>query len=99
MKRIIQLLTFSLLLCSNQLQAQAPKTFSSDPAAFFKELKGYMELTNKKETEKVMDAFEEIWLEEPKFSAEQQKIIIGTANNMLKKRMKPYPDFSNYVGA
>lgn len=95
----IRILILLLLLVSFQSNAQAPKSFSNDPAMFFKELKGYMELTNKKETEKVMDKFEEIWLEEPKFSAEQQLTIIGTANNMLKKRMKPYPDFSNYVAA
>lgn len=95
----IRVLILLLLLGSLQTNAQAPKSFSSDPATFFKELKGYMELTNKKETEKVMDKFEEIWLEEPKFSSEQQSTIIATANNMLKKRMKPYPDFSNYVAA
>jgi hypothetical protein len=95
----IKLIGLLLLLVTLEGNAQAPKSFSGDPAAFFKELKGYMELTNKKETEKVMDKFEEMWLEEPKFSGEQQKTIIATANDMLKKRMKPYPDFSNYVAA
>ncbi len=96
MKGLFMLLFF---FGSSALQAQAPKSFSSDPSQFFKELKSYMELTNKKETEKVMDQFEEIWLEEPKFSSEQQKRVIGICNDMLKKRMKPYPDFSNYVAA
>jgi hypothetical protein len=95
----IRILFIILLLSSLKVTAQAPKSFSNDPATFFKELKGYMELTNKKETEKVMDKFEEIWLEVPRFSTEQQGTIIATANNMLKKRMKPYPDFSNYVAA
>mgnify|MGYP000983147332 CR=1 FL=1 len=58
----IRVLILLLLLVSLQTHAQAPKSFSSDPATFFKELKGYMELTNKKETEKVMDKFEEIWI-------------------------------------
>ncbi|MBL7923743.1 MAG: hypothetical protein JNL88_06060 [Bacteroidia bacterium] len=88
-----------LFLTLAECQGQAPKSFSNDPAVFFKELKGYMELTNKKETEKVMDAFEEVWLKEPRFNGEQQRTVITTANNMLKKRMKPYPDFSNYVAA
>lgn len=94
--RIVILL---LILLPGFLPAQAPKSFSKDATLFFKELKGYMELFNKKETEKLMDRFEEIWLEEPRFSVEQQQVIIGTCNNMLKKRMKPYPDFSNYVQA
>lgn len=97
--KINYLLLLLLFFSSSRLDAQAPKSFSSEPALFFKELKGYMELTNKKETEKVMDQFEEMWLEEPKFSAEQQKRVIATSNDMLKKRMKPYPDFSNYVAA
>lgn len=76
---------------------QAPKTFSTDPAAFAKEIRAYMELTNKKETEKIMDRFDEIWLAQSRFSAQEQGTVIRTANNMLKKRLKPYPDFSNYI--
>ena len=69
--------------------AQAPKSFSSEPEAFFNELKGYMELTNKKETEKLMDKFELMWIKTPKFTGEQMRTIVATANDMLKKRMKP----------
>jgi len=96
MKRI---LIFLLLLAPFFSEAQAPKQFSSDPTAFFKELKGFMELTNKKETEKLLDQFEVIWVEEPKFTGDQQAIIIHTANDMLKKRMKAFPDFGNYLEA
>ncbi|MBK7964284.1 MAG: hypothetical protein IPK10_02495 [Bacteroidetes bacterium] len=56
-----------------------------------------MELTNKNETGKLMDKFELIWIKTPKFTGEQMRTIVATANDMLKKRMKPYPDFSNYV--
>jgi hypothetical protein len=56
-----------------------------------------MELTNKKETEKLMDKFELMWIKTQKFTGEQMRTIVATANDMLKKRMKPYPDFSNYV--
>lgn len=94
-KSLVSFLLF--LLASNLIVAQAPKSLSKEPEAFFKELKGYMELTNKKETEKLMDKFEIMWVKEPKFTGEQMRIIMGTANDMLKKRMKPYPDFSNYV--
>ncbi|MBK9637595.1 MAG: hypothetical protein IPO63_07175 [Bacteroidetes bacterium] len=86
-----------LFLISFNSLAQAPKSFSSEPEVFFKELKGYMELTNKNETEKLMDKFELMWIKTPKFTGEQMRTIVGTANDMLKKRMKPYPDFSNYV--
>lgn len=96
MKRIILLL---LLFVPTILFGQAPKQFSSDPLVFFKELKAFMELTDKKETEKMMDRFEKMWIEEPKFSSDQQSIIIKTGNDMLKKRMKAYPDFKNYLEA
>lgn len=91
------LLSFILLFSS--AEAQAPKSFSTDPAVFFKELKEFMELSNKKETEKLLDKFEIIWLETPKFSSEQMGIIMRTSNNMLKKRMKAFPDFTNYIQA
>ena len=91
---------FLLVILSNlSTLAQAPKSFNSEPEAFFKELKGYMELTNKNETEKLMDKFELIWLKEPKFTGEQMRTIVGTANDMLKKRMKPYPDSLNAMRA
>ncbi|CAN5504147.1 hypothetical protein BH11BAC2_BH11BAC2_10190 [soil metagenome] len=87
------------LLFSIQGMAQAPKSFNPDPLIYFKELKAFMELTNKKETEKILDRFEIIWIEQPKFSADQQALIITTSNNMLKKRLKSFPDFGNYLDA
>lgn len=81
------------------VKAQTQKAFSGDPVQFLKELRAYMELTNKQETERLLDAFELVWIEQPAFSSTQQSTVIRTANNMLKKRLKPYPDFSNYVKA
>ena len=94
-----QILILLVLFATMTASAQAPKQFSSESAAFFKELKGFMELTNKKETEKLLDQFEIIWMKEPKFTDDQQTIIIHTANDMLKKRMKAFPDYGNYLEA
>ncbi len=99
MKSIRIILGLLILLCSTPVWAQAPKSFSTETVAFFKELKAYLELTNKKEAEKLMDQFEEVWIENSRFTVEQQARIIATSNDMLKKRMKPYPDFSNYIAA
>lgn len=92
-------ISFILFFIISPLYAicQAPKSFSTDPATFAKEIRAYMELTNKKETEKIMDRFDEIWIEQSRFSVQEQGTVIRTANNMLKKRLKPYPDFSNYI--
>jgi hypothetical protein len=79
--------------------AQVQKPFSTDAPTFFKEIKAYLELTNKKETEKLTDRFELVWLEQPKFTADQQTTVVKTCNDMLKKRLKPFPDFSNYIEA
>lgn len=86
-----------LLFCPLFSIAQAPKSFSTDPTTFAKEIRSYMELTNKNETEKIMDKFDEIWIEQARFTVQEQGTVIRTANNMLKKRLKPYPDFSNYI--
>jgi hypothetical protein len=79
--------------------SQVQKPFSAEPQTFFKEIKAYLELTNKKETEKLTDRFELVWIEQPKFTADQQATVIKTCNDMLKKRLKPFPDFSNYIEA
>ena len=79
--------------------SQVQKPFSAEPQTFFKEIKAYLELTNKKETEKLTDRFELVWIEQPKFTGDQQAIVIKTCNDMLKKRLKPFPDFSNYIEA
>ena len=94
------LLVFALLLLSGlTAEAQVPKSFSENPEVFFKELTGYLAYYNKKEADRLNDEFENIWLVEKRFTPEQQSIVIQTANVMLKKRMKPFPDFSNYLTA
>ncbi len=95
MKRIL-ILSFSLLF--SNLYAQGPKSFSSDRTIFIKEMGDFLKSTNKKEAEKILDIFEPMWAE-GKFSGDQQMIISQTANNMLKKRLKAFPDFSNYLEA
>ncbi len=96
MKRILFLLFF--ISITNNLLAQGPKSFSNDPTTFVKELGTFLEATNKKDAEKLLNLFEPMWTQ-GKFSTEQHAIIVQTANNMLKKRLKAFPDFSNYIEA
>ncbi len=91
------LLLLALAYIASSGNAQAPKNFSAEPAVFIKEMKGFLVLTNKKETELLMEKFEPIWV--ANFSAEEQGVIINTCNSMLKKRLKAFPDFSNYLKA
>ena len=43
-----------------------------------------------------MEAFELVWTA-GKFNADQQQSIYKTSNAMLRKRMKAFPDFKNYI--
>ncbi len=92
--RIIVFLLFIVTFtCS---QAQTLKSFSTDPSGFLADLKSFFEETNKKEAETIMESFKPLFLS--KFNAQQQQTIINTCNNMLKKRMKAFPDFVTYTG-
>lgn len=75
---------------------QAIRNFTDDPVKFADELQKFLAETDKKESEKVMEAFLPHWTG-GKFSAQQQTAIYKTCNAMLRKRMKAIPDFRNYV--
>ena len=96
----LRIILFSaVLLTGYAVKGQTPKTFSENPDMFFRELTDYLNYSNKKEAAPLLDGFKVIWLEEKRFDAEQQGMVIQTANIMLKKRLKPFPDFSNYLTA
>ena len=78
------------------LSAQTIKNFTPEPAKFAEEMQKFLEETNKKEAEKIMEEFNLVWTS-GKFSATQQQAIYKTSNTMLRKRMKAFPDFKNYL--
>lgn len=80
----------------NNSSAQGIKNFTTDPAKFSEEMRTFLMETDKKEGEKIMDAFDVLWTG-GKFSADQQQLIYKTSNAMLRKRMKAFPDFRNYI--
>ncbi|MEO8147165.1 MAG: hypothetical protein ABI723_05980 [Bacteroidia bacterium] len=80
------------------LKAQAPKSFTADPVQFPKEMQAFLESSIKKDAENLMEKFLPVW-QANKFSPEQQKTIYEFSNDMLRKRMKPFPDFANYLNA
>jgi len=87
-----------LILLSNSIYGQGLKSFSNEPSAFLSEMKSFLVETDKKEGEKIHESFALVW-NGGSFSTEQQKSIIRTSNAMLKKRMKAFPDFKNYLNA
>jgi hypothetical protein len=99
MKKLFYFIFFLLSLCSYQVvMAQTPKKFTPDKVMFLKEMQLFLESSIKKDADDLMEKFEPVWQSE-KFTAEQQKTIYSFSNDMLRKRMKPFPDFSNYLTA
>lgn len=92
------LILLSFVLYCGTLTAQAPKTFTGDAATFVDEMEMLLETSNKKAAGELLDKFEPMW-KEGKFSVQQQGTIMKMSNSMLKKRLKPFPDFSNYLMA
>ena len=86
----------AFLFAFTSTQAQTLKTFSYDAVKFPEEMKSLLDEANKKEAGDVLEPFLKAW-KEGRFTAAQQEQIYAPANVMLKKRMKPFPDFSNYI--
>lgn len=91
-------LLFVFYLFAGRSEGQVLKNFTTDPVKFVEELQQFLGETNKKDGEKLMVTFKISW-NSGKFTSRQQDDIYRTANAMLRKRMKAFPDFSNYLSA
>ena len=94
--RKLFLLSLVFFLLSQTTFSQSVKSFTADPVKFIQELHQLFEESNKKEGESLMKDFEPVW-NSGKFSAQQQESIYRTSSAMLKKRMKAFPEFKNYL--
>jgi hypothetical protein len=94
MRRLLLLL--AVTLTAPTLRGQALKSFTGDATKFPLDMKSMIAEANKNQSDEVLEPFMKAW-KEGRFSADQQEHIYSTANAMLKKRMRPFPDFSNYL--
>ncbi|MBX7181610.1 MAG: hypothetical protein K1X82_05825 [Bacteroidia bacterium] len=94
MKKLL-MIGLALINCYGAL-GQTLKSFQHDQAAFLKEMNDFMVQTDKKKTEEFMEKFAPIW-NGSSFSATQREAIYNTSDLMLKKRLKAYPHFQNYL--
>src|ERR1044071_884178 len=92
------ILIFSFLLFSCSAFSQAIRSFTPDPVKFPEELERFLTETNKKQGEEIMAKFHDVWAP-GHFSPQQQEAIYHTANSMIRKHMKAFPDFANYLTA
>jgi hypothetical protein len=74
--------------------SQPLKSFSTDPAQFFKEFDSFLTTADKQQGKEIVNQFEKIWL--TKFNSSTQQSVIATSNAMLKKRMTAIPNFRDY---
>jgi hypothetical protein len=75
--------------------------FSGDSTKFVGELNGiFFNLPDneKKTIAPFLEDFVQKWNQE-QFGAERKKVIYGMFNAMVKKKIRPYPDFFNYINA
>jgi hypothetical protein len=87
-----------LILTSLSGFSQALKNFTSEPKKFLEEMQSFLEETNKKESEEIISKFSEVWTS-AQFQPAWQEAVMRTSNAMLRKRMKAFPDFKNYLAA
>lgn len=85
------LFAFILLISSNLFS----QTFSSDPAAFLKEMDKYLSASNRTKAKPFIEEFEPVWLND--FSSQYQQKVIATSNLIVEKRLPAFPDLHGYL--
>jgi hypothetical protein len=82
-------------------QAQTLSKFTGDSTKFIGELNLLFQILPDKEQKaavKLMDRFIQKWNSE-QYSPSKKQIIYSICNQMLKKRLKAFPDFYNYINS
>ncbi len=100
-KQFLLTLFLSLFIVIN-LFSQKFSKFSDDSEEFLSELNSLMSAINsneeKKEAEEMMEQFTEYW-HSGSFTKETKENIKSVCNLMLKRRLKAYPQFFQYLSA
>jgi len=88
-------LFFCVLGLQLNLKAQTPDSFPQDSIAFFETMEDY--LTNaRKDGKDFMKEFEEVWYG-GYFTERQREGVYLVSNRMLKKKLRAFPDFRNFL--
>jgi hypothetical protein len=93
------LLLSSFFFCSFNSPAQSQiKTFPAEDEAFIEELHSFFEQSDKKTGREFIDEFAVVY-NGGKFTPDKKQYIKDICNFMLKKRLKPFPDFKNFLSS
>ncbi len=74
------------------------QSFTADSVKFYKEVSAYLTGISKAKSKSFLKEFEESWYG-GKFSPSQRGAVYSTSNLILSKKLKPFPDFTNYLKA
>jgi hypothetical protein len=96
-KKLKSYFLFILLsLTSIYTYSQNVKEFTNDPLKFPNELKDFFESADKKKAKELNETLIAFW-NSGKLTDKEKEEIITNCNSYLKKRLKPFPDFENYL--
>jgi hypothetical protein len=95
MKKIVGLLLLIALFTDVTVKAQ---TFTPDSTKFIKEFVNYLGQVNKEDAKLFEKELTPIWFS-GKFTPAIRAQVYATTNEMVTKRLKPYPEFKNYMMA
>ncbi|MGB0805747.1 MAG: hypothetical protein ACPGRC_03595 [Salibacteraceae bacterium] len=91
------LLIFSVILTGSLVFAQkSDGQFSYDYEKFPKSIGAFLEKSNKSESGLIAKELEKVWMS-GFYSTEEQKRIIDETNQLIKIRMKSFPDIASFM--
>jgi hypothetical protein len=98
LKFFYSFITFIFFTFCFSVKAQKLTQFSTDTARFTKDLNSYFQdnSANKELAAEYIRKFEKLWKENI-IAGYYKEIVMETSNQMLTKRMKPYPYFQSYL--
>jgi hypothetical protein len=98
-KRIYLFSVFSVFIFTNLLAQSTIKSFSSDSVKFLAEMTAFFDNANKKDGKDfIEDKFKPVWLKET-WDPAKRAYVYKVCNDLLKKRLRPYPEFKNFLMA
>lgn len=89
------LLSLSLFIIP--AKAQTIKSFSNDSVKFIDELGTFFDMASKKKGKDFIDdEFKKVWLK-PDFTSNRRQFVYATANELIRRKYRPYPEFENFL--
>lgn len=87
---------FLLIMTLGTAEAQKLRSFRSDVVGFQDDVQKFLTDIDKKQGVADANYFGNYWLN-GNFSPSQQTLIVNISNELLNKRVRPYPDFRNFL--